>query len=511
MSSLNKKRIAKNTLLLYFRMTLTMLVSLYTSRVVLEVLGVEDFGVYGVVSGVIAMFSFLNAAMSGSTSRFLTFEMGMGNAEKLNKTFSAALTVHILIALTIVILGETVGLWFLENKLVIPAERMAAARWVYQLSIVSMVISIVRVPYNAAIIAHERMNIYAYVEILNSILRLGIAYLLLISSYDKLITYAVLVLIVSIIISAIYFWYCRRCYQECRARFAWEKSIINPMLSFSAWDLYSNLGVMGRTLGVNILLNLFFGPVLNAANTVAVQVQGTVLNFSVNVLTAVRPQIVKTYATGEHDSTRYLVFNTVKFTYILQLILSMPLILEMDFILNLWLKNAPDYAVLFCQLTLVFNLITTTSAVLMTAIHASGKIRLSSTINGTLYLMVLPITYIAFKFGGAPEIPYACNILFAFIAMLSNAYIVKRNIPKFYLKEFIFKVVAICILIFGLTYILTYLVQSYFEKGFLRLMIVIAVSSVVVIGSAYALAVDKQMKLFLKDKIAILLKKNKHE
>ena len=508
MSSLNKKRIAKNTLLLYFRMALTMLVSLYTSRVILEVLGVEDFGIYGVVSGVIAMFSFLNSAMSGSTARFLTFEMGTGNAEKLSKTFSAALTVHVLIALVIALLGETVGLWFLENKLVIPPERMTAARWVYQLSIVSMVISIVRVPYNSAIIAHERMNIYAYVEILNSLLKLGIVYLLLITSYDKLIAYAVLVFIVSIIISVIYFWYCRRCYQECRARFAWEKSIINPMLSFSAWDLCANIGIMAKTHGINMLLNIFFGPVLNAANTIAIQVQTTIHQFALNILTAVRPQILKTYAAGEYENTRYLVFNTAKFTYLLLLVFSLPLVLEMDFVLRLWLKNVPDYAVLFCKYTLIFNLVATMSSVLMSAIYAGGKIKYPSIINGCLYVLVIPITYFAFKTGRSPGLPYLLNIVFMFIAMFSNAYILKKNLPNFYIKEFVFRVILVCLFIFVVAYFITSKVQANFDKGFLRLFIVIVVSSLIITLLTYLLAVDKNMKKSLKSRISTFFKRD---
>lgn len=473
-------------------------VSLYTSRVVLVVLGVEDFGIYGVVGGVVAMFSFLNSSMSGATSRFLTFEIGKNDFVKLSKTFSSALTIHIFIALFILLLGETVGLWFLESKLVIPDERMIAARWVFQFSLISAMISFIQVPYNASIISHERMNVYAYVEILNVFLKLGIVYLLSTGDFDKLILYAFLVLCISIITALIYRIYCLKHFEECKYIFNRDKKILYSMLSFSSWDLYGNLSVIARTQGVNILLNMFFGPLLNAANTVAIQVQGAVMAFASNIVTAVRPQIVKDYASGNIQHMTNLVMNASKYIYILLLVLSLPLILEMNFILNLWLKNVPDYAVIFCRFTLMFNFFATMSIVIVSAIHATGNIKRPSLINGSLYLLVIPVSYIAFKCKGTPEIPYICNVLFVFIGMLSNAYTLKLYIPQFSFRLFIVNVLSVCLLIACISSCISLLAKWNMQEGVARFMLVSLVSTISIFAMAYIMAVDKQTKKILK-------------
>ena len=283
---LGNQRIARNAVMLYIRMFLTMIVGLYTSRVVLNVLGVEDFGTYGVVGGIVAMMGFLNASMSGATSRFLTFELGRGDQKRLADTFSSALIAHMMIALFVLVVAETVGLWFLTHKLVIPAGRMPAAHWVYQMSILSAMISITQVPYNATIIAHEKMDVYAYVEILNVTLKLLIVYLLTIGNFDKLILYAALVLAVSIVIRMIYRVYCLRHFAESHFHWIWDKSILKPLLNFSGWDLYGNMAFTVRTHGANFILNSFYGVVLNAASGIAATVQGVVLGFSSNVVLA---------------------------------------------------------------------------------------------------------------------------------------------------------------------------------------------------------------------------------
>lgn len=494
----NNKRIAKNTMFLYFRMLLAMGVNLYTSRVVLNTLGVEDFGIYGVVGGVVTMFSFINSSLSNATARFLTFSLSKDNIDDLKKTFSSSLTIHIIIAFVILILAETVGLWFLENKLVIPEHRMFAARWVYQFAVFSSLITITQVPYNATIISHERMDIYAYVEILNVSLKLGIVYLLVIGNFDKLILYGALILCVSVFIAMIYRIYCLKKFPECRYKFEWNKKYIYPMLTFSGWDLYGNLSVVARTQGVNILLNIFFGAVLNAANSVAVQVQGAVMSFANNLLTAVRPQIVKSYAVKDYQYTIKLVLNTTKYAYLLLLILSLPLILEMNFVLNIWLKNIPAYAVSFCRLTLLFNLFSTMSAVIVSAIHATGNIKRPSLINGSLYLSIIPVSYIVFKLNGTPEFPYACNVLFVFIGMLLNAYTLKLYLPRFPIKDFILKTLSICLFISLVSFTISYYVKENLPEGFLRFCIVSIVATIITIGLTYLIGIDKEMKNHIK-------------
>ena len=327
----SNRRIAKNTVALYLRMFLTMIVGFYTSRVVLNTLGVQDYGIYGVVGGVIAMMGFLNAAMAGATSRFLTFELGRGDSARLARTFSSALIIHMGIALVVMVLGETVGLWFLCNKLVIPPSRMEAAHWVYQLSIMSSMIGITQAPYDASIISHEKMNVYAYVEILNSLLKLAIVYLLVLGHFDKLKLYAVLTLAVSVTIMMIYRVYCLRHFKETRFHWVWDKAILKPMLSFSGWDLYGNACVTARQQGINFLINMFFGVTLNAASSIATTVNGMVQGLVFNVITAFRPQIIKRYAQKKIDEMQDLMEKAIEITIILFGILFVPCFFEMPF------------------------------------------------------------------------------------------------------------------------------------------------------------------------------------
>lgn len=507
MSESRNKRIAKNTMMLYVRMLFLMAVSLYTSRVVLSTLGVEDFGIYGVVGGIVALLAFLNASMSGATSRFLTFEMGRGDMLKLKDTFSSAVILSAGIALCILLLAETVGLWFVVNKLVIPPERMSAALWAYQFSILVTVVKVFQVPYNASIIAHERMGVYAGIEIVSALLQLGVIYLLTAGSSDKLILYAALIFAVSVVVFSFYATYCLRKFEECRFRRIWRPEILMPMVSFSGWDLYGNLSVAARTQGVNVLLNLFFGTVLNAANSVAVQVQGATMAFSNNIILAVRPQIVKSYAAGDYEDTVRLVTNTAKYTFLLLLVLSLPLILEMDFVLNLWLKNVPPHAVAFCRLVLMFNFFATMSVVVISAIHATGNIKRPSLINGTLYLSVVPISYIAFRFNAIPEVAYACNILLVFAGMLSNVYTLKLHLPGFSVKEFVVKTIGVCLFISAVSFAVTYFVMSRLPEGFGRLCMVTLVSLLVTVGMVYAIAMNRETKQYIKAKAVNVLER----
>ena len=311
--SFNNKRIAKNTLFLYVRLLFAMAVGLYTSRVVLAVLGQDDYGLNSVVGSIVVMFYFLNTSMSGATSRFLTFELGRKDYDKMKNTFSAALTIHIVIAAIVVLLGETVGLWYLENKMVIPEGRMVAARWVYHLSLLGAVITITQVPYSATIIAREKMDVYAYIEIVKTLLQLGIVFLLVIMDFDKLILYAILTVCVSLVITLVYRGYCIARYPECRYKFHFDKTIVKPMLGFSGWNLYSNLARQAQGNGVNVILNLFWGTAINAAYGIAQQLSNTVYMFVCNFTLAVKPQIVKYYATGQLRDMEALMNSTTRY------------------------------------------------------------------------------------------------------------------------------------------------------------------------------------------------------
>lgn len=486
----NNKRIAKNTLYLYIRMLFTMGVTLFTSRVVLNTLGVEDFGIYNIVGGIVVMFAFLNSSMSGATSRFLTFEIGMGNHEKLKKTFSTALTIHFIIAVVVLILGETIGLWWLENKLIIAPNRMVAARWVYHLSILSTMINVTQIPYNAMIIAYEKMNVYAYIEIFNKVLQLGIVYLLIIGYFDKLILYAILTLSVSVIITIIYRIYCLKKFSEFSYIPIWDKEIIYSMLSFSGWNAYGTLAFTMKTQGVNILLNLFFGVVVNAAYGIASQVQNAVQSFSSNFIIASQPQIIKYYASNEIEEMQRLLINVSKFSFLLLLMISLPLIIENHFVLQLWLKNVPDYAVPFCQINLISGLLTGMFTIITTAIYATGKIKYWSIISSTIYLLVIPISFFLLKKGATPEIPFFINIILLFIGYISNLYILHLNVPRFSVFEYFVKVVCVCFIISIIVILLPLYIHISMDEGWPRLFAVGISSVLMTILLTYFIAFD---------------------
>lgn len=497
----NNRRIAKNTLFLYVRMGVSMLVSLYASRVVLRTLGVEDYGIYGVVGGVVSMFGFINSSLAGATSRFFAFELGRGDHEQLIRTFSMAFYAHCLIALVILAICESVGIWFLNHRLVIPPERLMAANWVFQLSVLSMAVSVTQVPYNASIISHEQMNVFAYIEILNVFLRLLIVYLIQVLLFDKLVLYALLVLAVSLLIALLYRVYCVRHYPESHLRKIWDRKLLKQMLSFSGWDLYGHMSTIARTQGVNMLLNLFFGPVVNASSSIATHVQSAVMGFVSNVLTAIKPQIIKYYAQGERNEMVRLISNAVRLNYLILLFISVPLILEMGYVLKLWLGVIPGYCVEMCSLTLVFNFYGNMSSVLIIGIHATGRIIRPSLINGTLYLMVVPITYFAFKSGSNPWLPYLFNVLAVICGMLSNAYTLHLYIREFSLWKFISHDLCRCVFVFCMVTVVCTLMQRVVEEGVSRLIYTVALSTVTLSAMGYWLLIPRSLSSQIVQKV----------
>lgn len=501
----NNKRIAKNAFMLYIRMFLTMIVGLYTSRVVLATLGVEDYGIYGVVGGVVAMMGFLNASMSGATSRFLTFELGRGDKKRLEETFSSSLIVHLGIALIVFVIAETIGLWFLCNKLVIPEDRMGAAHWVYQCSILSAILSITQVPYNASIIAHEKMDVYAYVEILNVTLKLLIVYLLIIGNYDKLILYAFLHLAVVVVILIIYRIYCIRNFKETHFHWIWNKSILKPLLTFSGWDLYGNGCVTIRQQGTNFLINMFFGVVYNAASSIATTAQGVVTSFATVVIYAFKPQIIKNYAKNDIARMQILSGNAIKFVVILFGCIAIPLIYEMPYVMELWLGEVPEKAVVFCRLLLLFMFFALANNVLITCIHATGNIRRISIITGSIHLLILPVIYIAFLAGLKIESAYIIILLSGFFIDASNLYIIKRQIPE---MNILFLVRSWCygVLVTAAVSIITIFILISLGSSFLRLAIIVITQVLLSCVITYTVILSSSQK---KEIISIIKKKIK--
>ena len=444
------KRIAKNTLMLYFRQILILLVSLYTVRVVLNTLGAEDYGIYNVVAGVVTMFSFLSGAMATASQRYFAFEMGRGNEEGLQKVFSVTMTIYVLLALIIVVLAETVGLWFVNTRLVIPAQRMTAARWIYQFAILSFMVTLLTTPYMASIIAHENMNVYAYVSIVEATLKLGIVFVLRVLPYDKLIVYGILLLIVACVNTGLYRGYCKRRYAECRFRLLWDNVLFNEMVSYSGWNLMGTLSGLLKNQGINILLNMFFGPVVNAARAIAYQINSAVDSFAQNFSVAVRPQIIKSYSVGNYIESFSFVYLGSKGCFLLMLILSVPVLLRTPYLLSLWLKAIPDYTVLFTRLVIINALIDSLSYTLIALMSAQGKLKVYQLVVSSITLMNLPLSFVFLRSGYGPEITMILSICISICALFARLFVLKylTGLPVLiYLKKVLVRVLAVGIVV----------------------------------------------------------------
>ncbi len=454
MHQISKGKIAKNTMMLYIRMVFIMIITLYTSRVVLEVLGVDEFGIYNIVGGVVVILSFLNRAMSGATQRFLSFEIGIGDGGKLKKLFTTSVIIHILIAFIIVILAETAGLWFLNNLMVIDESRMWAANWCYQLSILTFVVNVITVPYNAIIISYEKMNIFAYISILEVGLKLGLVLLLKFVDLDKLVLYSVLMFLVSLIVQLIYIFYSNSKFKECKLKFVWDKLLIKTMLSFSGWSLFGNIAGIAKVQGINVVLNLFFGATVNAAWAISQQVNAAIQMFIYNFTTALNPPIIKAYANGDINNTYSLLFLGMKYCFYLSFCLIMPLLLNTEYILDIWLKNVPEYTVVFTQFALITLLIESMVQPVTSAINATGRIKWNQIIVGNLLFLNLPIAYFAVKIYNTPTIVYAVIIVISILTVIIRL-IILYKIIKYPLKRllFIFKTIM-CICIFNIPLLL---------------------------------------------------------
>ena len=424
----NNKRLAKNTALLYVRMAILMLVTLYTSRVVLNALGVEDYGIYNVVAGLVSMFGVLTGSITVAISRFITFELGKKENQELNKVFSSSVNVQFVIIVVILIISETIGVWFLNSKMVIPYERLTAANYVYQATILSFAVTLFNVPYNAAIIAHEKMSAFAYISILEAVLKLLTAFVIEILNSDKLIAYGILIMLVSVILILIYTIYCKRIFQECTYHYVYDKPILIKMLSYAGWTYIGVSGAVMRDQGGIILINLFFGPLVNAARGISVQVQHAVNNFSQNFMTAINPQITKSYASGDVEHMKYLISKGTRFGYYLVLIISLPILFNTDYILHVWLKTVPDQSVWFVRLSILFVLSESISNPLVTSASASGKIRNYQLLVGGIQFMNFPLSYLFLLWGCPAESVLVVAIALSQCCLLSRLYILRGMI-----------------------------------------------------------------------------------
>lgn len=500
-------RLAKNTMFLYFRMIFIMAVTLYTSRVVLRVLGVEDFGIFNVVAGVVAMFGFLNSSMSATTQRFISFSLGRGD-DNLNKVFSTCVLTHALIALGVLVLVESVGLWFLYNKMIIPEVRMDAAFWVFQFSALSTVVTVMSIPFNADIIAHEKMSAFAYISIVEVCLKLLIVFLLDVGNIDKLVLYGFLLLLVQCGIFLTYMGYCLRHFKESRFRFVYEKKLFSEVFSFAGWNLWGYLASILYTQGLNILLNVFFGPVVNAARGLANQVDGAIRLFASNFQMAINPQIVKTYAAKDLESMHKLVFRSSKFSFFLLLALSLPVMIEAPVILRLWLSTVPDWTASFLRLMLVVVIVDSVANPLMTSAAATGRIKLYQSVLGGIQLLIVPVAYVVLRMGGEPNSVFVVHICICLIAFAVRLFIV-RGMIGLSIKKYLMEV---CVKSGVVTVVATVLpLTLYFSmtNSLLSAIVVVFVSLGSVAVSAYAIGLTKSERVFVSDKIGHILAKFK--
>lgn len=504
----NNKKIAKNTLLLYFRMLLMMFVTLFTSRVVLDKLGVTDYGIYNVVGGVVAMLGFLNSSMSNAVQRYLSFEIGKNNEAGVNRIFNVSLFAHAGIAVFVFVVMEIVGVWYLNTHMNIPAERMDAANWVLQCSIFTTLFTIVQVPYNAIIISKEQMGIYAYISILEVVLKLLVVYMLAIGNFDKLKLYSVLIMVVTIGIVMIYRFYCTRKYKEAKFKFIKDWNLLKQIVGFASWNMLGELAWVFTGQGVNIILNSFFGPVVNAARGLAEQVNGAVNRFVANFQTAVNPQLIKNYASDQLDEMKTLLFRSTRFSYYLLLALSLPIILKMDFILHLWLKEVPDYTTGFCQLVLVSSLVSTLSNLLAQVARAYGKIRNYQIIVSIFLFLNFPLSYIVLKFWGSPLSTMFINIGINAMLLFVRLRLTNRMIQMTY-GSFIRNVLFPVIIVTAVALVIPLTIYFMLDNSIISFIIVCLVSFVSVGVSIYALGMNANERLYILAAISKIITKIK--
>ena len=493
----NNKRIAKNTLLLYFRMLLLMLISLYTSRVILNALGVDDYGIYNVVGGVVSMFSLLSGSLNAAISRFITYELGTGDKSKLKKIFSSAGTIQICIALIFIILAESVGLWFVNYKMVIPSDRLVAANWCFQFSIITFAINLINVPYNATIIAHERMSAFAYISILEALGKLSIAWVIVVSPIDRLVFYSLLLMVVALCVVSFYMLYCKRNFDECRYTFIYDHELLKRMFGFAGWNFIGASSSVLRDQGGNIIINLFCGPAVNAARGIAMQVNNAVNGFVNNFMTAINPQITKSYASEDYDYMMKLIFQGARLSYYILLLLSLPIIITAPYLIEMWLGQVPEHTVSFVRLVLIFSMSESLANPLVTAMLATGNIRNYQIVVGGLQLLNLPFSYIFLKLGYSAECVFVIAIIISIISEFSRL-VLLRHMINISINDFFTKVYLKVIIVTIASAFIPIYIESIFEvDSFLNFVVLICVTVLFTAISILFIGCDKRERLIV--------------
>lgn len=504
----NTKRIAKNTLMLYGRMLFSMLVSLYTSRVVLQALGVEDYGIYNVVGGVVAMFSMISSSLSSSVSRFLTFELGKGDTDGLKRVFSTSLSIQLVLAGIIVVLAETIGLWFLNIHMTIPANRLYAANWVFHASVLTFVINLLSVPFSASIVSHERMSAFAYIGILDVVLRLLIVLFIAYSGlgFDRLIVYALLLVGVVCIMQAIYWRYCTRHFLECQLKLSFDVDYWKEMSSFAGWNFIGCTAGLLKEQGVNLLLNLFVGPVLNAARGIALSVNTAVGSFVGNFMTALSPQITKSYAAGEYVFMMSLVERGSRFSFYILFLLALPILFETEFMLTLWLNDFPEHTVNFVRLILLLSLSDVLSNTLITLQNATGKIRNYQIAVGGALMLNFPISYLCLKMGCVPESVFIVALIVSVLCLILRLLFLRRMV-QLSVKQYLYSVCLNVLSVSLISVIIPILVYSQMEEGWARFLSIIFCCMVCSALSIYLVGCSMSERKFILDRVRLIKKR----
>lgn len=504
-NNVKNKRIAKNTLMLYVRMLLVMIISLYTSRIILNVLGVEDFGIYNVVGGFVAMIGFLNSSMTSSSQRFLAYEVGLNNQSQLQKTFIMSVNIHFLIAIIILFFSETLGLWILNTQLSIPLDRINAAKWVYQFSILSFVAGVMIVPFNALIIAHERMKIFAWIGIIDVCLKLLLVFSLQWFGFDKLILYAVLMFVVSFLTLTFYFFYCLRTFNASKIKFYWNKTLFSKMLSFSGWSLWTDFSYSLQGQGVNILLGVFFNPAINAARGITFQIIGSVNSFVSNFQIAMNPQIVKSFATGDINYMQQIILRGSKYSFFLLFTLSLPILMETEMILKSWLVIFPNETIIFTRLVLITILIESFSGAITMAVQATGEIKKYQAFTGGILILVLPTSFLFLKYGFNPEVVFYISLVTSFILFIVRlVFLQQLNILK--IKTFLSDTFFKSLIVSSISLLFIISIKLQLNESFLNSLFLIIISILSSLGSIWIFGINKKEKEFFIKEINKILK-----
>ena len=502
-SDSKNKRLAKNTIYLYIRMLFAVCINLYTSRLVLEYLGVEDFGVYNVVGGIVALMMFVNSSMRGATSRFITFSIGKGKIEDLKKTISSSIQIHTVISILVLLVGETFGLWFVNTELNIPAFSMNAANWVYQFSLFASVIAVLQVPYNACVVSYERMDVFAIIEIVNVILKCLIVFCLVFFP-NRLIAYGGLLFAVSVLICFLYFFYCYKNIDGFELNLHYNKDFVKPMLKFAACDLFGNGTFAVKQQGINILINKFFGVTLNAASGVATQASSIISTFMTNVLQAFKPQIIKEYSVGNIERMGKLMCVECDALFYLLSLVFIPLYINIEYIMHLWLNKVPDYASAFCKVLLVFNVFSVATQILQDGIHATGNIKKMTLSMGGLNLFCLLLTYLFFFLGFDAQYAYISMVICLFIQTVINLIVLKLLVSHFPIYNYLFSIIKGCVIMLFVLIVLEYISQTV-SSSLLRLCMTI------VLNTGLLTVVDFMIFPNYRKKILLLIKRKVNE